>query len=116
MGHPLYQFLGTKYQNVLEEYLGISAAASGTVCTWHSAENQGGTAISPTTAALIQDARTLLDSAENMLVTLDPSSPWFIAINNAAIQLELVIQQDNPGQSEVAFAMANLTQAMAGIY
>ncbi len=72
--------------------------------------------MSPTTYALIQDARTLLESAENTLVTLDPNSAWFAALNSAAIQLEMVIQQDNPSQNDVAFAMANLTQAMAGIY
>ena len=114
-GHPLYSFLGTKYQDVLEEYLGTAAATSGTVCTWHNAENQN-QGISATTAALISDARILLSSAENMLQGLDPSSGAYQAVHNAAMTLDSVISKDVPTQSEVASAMAMLTQAMAGIY
>ncbi len=115
VGHPLYSLVGTKYQSVLEEYLGTSAASSGMVCGIHTAENQG-SAVSATTAALINDARVLLDSAESMLTSLDPASAQFTAVNNAASYLELIISREAPGQSEVASAMAALTQAMAGIY
>ncbi len=115
VGHPLHSLVGTKYQSVLEEYLGTAAASSGTVCTMHTAENRG-SAVSATTAALISDARTLLESAESMMTTLDPASAQFAAVNNAAIYLETIISREAPGQSEVASAMAALTQAMAGIY
>ena len=114
-GHPLYAFLGTRYQDVLEQYLGTAAASSGTVCTFHNEQNQN-SGISPTTAALISDARVLLASAESMLQGMDPSSGAYQAVNNAAASLESIIMQDSPGQSEVAAAMAMLTQAMAGIY
>jgi len=114
-GHPLYAFIGTKYQDVLEQYLGISAATSGTVCTYHNAETQN-TQISATTAALIEDAKVLLAGATNQLQTLDPSSEAYQAINSAAATLEAIIMQDAPTQSDVAAAMAALTQAMAGIY
>ena len=114
-GHPLYSFLGTKYQEVLEEYLGTAAASSGLVCTWHNAENQQ-QAVSATTAALIADAKVLLANAEAMLQSMDPSSAAWQAINSAATTLENIIMQEAPSQSEVAAAMAALTQAMAGIY
>ena len=114
-GHPLYSFLGTKYQEVLEEYLGTAAASSGLVCTWHNAENQQ-QAVSATTAALIADAKVLLANAEAMLQSMDPSSAAWQAINSAATALENIIMQEAPSQSEVAAAMAALTQAMAGIY
>ncbi len=114
-GHPLYSFIGTQYQAVLEEYLGMTAGNTAQECTWHTEANQGAT-ISASTAALIADARTLLSNAEDLLVSLDPTSPWYAAVNNAATWLEMVISQDAPSQSDVAAAMASLTQAMGGIF
>ncbi len=114
-GHPLYSFLGTKYQSVLEEYLGTAAAASGTVCSLHNAGNQNA-GISPVTAALISDARILLGDAEEMLRSMDPAGAAYQAVNGSAAALERVISQETPTQSEVAAAMSALTQAMAGIY
>ena len=38
------------------------------------------------------------------------------SVSGAAAALNHVISQDAPGQSEVASAMAALTQAMAGVY
>ena len=100
---------------MLEEYLGPVTASAGEVCTYHNASNQH-QGISATTAALISDARILLDNAESMLRSLDPASAAYQAVNGAAAALESIIMQDAPGQSEVAAAMAALTQAMAGIY
>ncbi len=114
-GHPLYQFIGSKYQEVLEQYFGTTAASARVTCTWHTSM-QPSAPVSPTTAALISDARTLLESARNLLATLDSSSAYYLAVSRAASRLETIISQDAPGQSEVASAMATLTQAMAGIY
>ena len=111
VGHPLYQFIGTKYQSVLEEYFGTAAASSGVACTWHNAENQGST-LSPTTAALISDAWILLQNAEDLLPTLDPGSARYAAVSAAYAQLAEVISSDAPEQGAVAAAMAALTQAM----
>ena len=47
---------------------------------------------------------------------MDPGSAAYQAVNSAAATLESVIMKDAPTQSEVAGAMAMLTQAMAGIY
>ena len=114
-GHPLYSLLGTRYQEVLEQYLGMAAATTGVMCTIHNEEtwNSG---VSATTAALISDAQVLLNTAEEMLRSLDPASGAYAAVNSAAAQLESVIMQDVPSQSDVASAMAQLTQALAGIY
>ena len=114
-GHPLYAFIGTQYQEVLEQYLGTAAASSGIICTYHNAETQN-SGISATTAALIADAKVLLSSAESMLQSMDPGSASWQAINSASATLKSVIMQETPTQSEVAGAMAVLTQAMAGIY
>ena len=114
-GHPLYQFVGSRYQDVLEQYLGSVAASSGMICTYHNEYNQGQT-VSPVTASLIADAQTLLVSAGTMMNGMDPSTAHYAAIYQAAIYLNSVIQQQAPSQNEVAAAMAALTQAMAGIY
>ena len=114
-GHPLYAFIGTQYQEVLEEYLGTSAASSGIMCTYHNANTQV-SGVSATTAALISDARVLLSSAESMLQSMNPQSADWQAVYNAAAVLESIITRETPTQSEVASAMAALTQAMAGIY
>ena len=114
-GHPLYGFIGSKYQDVLEEYLGITAVSARTACTWHTSLDQGGS-VSPTTAALISDARTLLGSAAELLTRLEAGTEYYRAVSDAAAWLEAVISREAPGQSEVASAMAALTQAMAGIY
>jgi penicillin-binding protein 1A len=114
-GHPLYQFVGSRYQDVLEQYLGSVAASSGMICTYHNEYNQGQT-VSPVTASLIADAQTLLVSAGTMMNGMDPSTAHYAAIYQAAIYLNSVIQQQAPSQNDVAAAMAALTQAMAGIY
>ena len=114
-GHPLYVWIGTKYQETLEEYLGMAAAAPEMICTVHNADTQA-SGVSATTAALISDARVLLSGAESMLQSLDPAGTAWQAVNSAAATLESIIQQEAPSQSEVAAAMAVLTQTMAGIY
>ena len=114
-GHPLYAFIGTKYQDVLAEYLGTAAASSGVMCTYHNADTPA-SGVSATTAALIADARVLLSSAEALMQSLDPAGEAWREVNAAASVLAGVIAKEAPTQSEVAAAMANLTQAMAGIY
>ena len=114
-GHPLYNDLGTRYQSVIEQYLGTAAAASGQLCTYHTAENQG-SGISPTTARLLSDAQELLSGAYALMETLDPESGHYQAVRRAADYLSGLIAAENPSQNDVAAAMSLLTQAMAGIY
>ena len=109
-GHPLYQFLGTKYEDVLEEYLGASAVSSSYgSCTWHTSYQES-TVVENT---LIPDALVLLMQAQNQLITMDPYSYEFSNLQSAITNLQYVIGQSNPSQSEVATAMAMVTQAMS---
>ena len=114
-GHPLYNYLGTKYQSVIEEYLGVAAASSGQICTWHTEENQG-SGISPTTAKLISDAGELITMASGMLDTMEAGSPQYQAVSQAMDYLSSLAEAENPSQNDIAAAMSMLTQAMAGIY
>ena len=114
-GHPLYQFIGTKYQEVLEQYLGTAASASGTVCTVHSASNHGG-GVNPVASKLIADAQVLLANAQSQMERMDPGSAAYAAVSSAKGYLEYLIGLSTPDQADIAAAMAALTQAMAGIY
>ena len=110
-GHPLYPFLGTQYEDVLEEYLG-SYAVTGSygTCTWHTSYQESATVEN----TLIPDALMLLAQAQNQLITMDPYSTAYSNLQSAITNLQYVIGQSNPSQSEVAMAMAQVTQAMSG--
>ncbi len=110
-GHPLYQFIGTQYEDVLEEYLGAYAVhGAGESCTWHTSYQESTTVEN----TLIPDALRLLAQAQNQLVTMDVYSTQFSTLQSAITNLQYVIGQPNPSQSEVAVAMAQVTQAMSG--
>lgn len=110
-GHPLYPFIGTQYEDVLEEYLGAYAVyGSGTTCTWHTSYQESATVEN----TLIPDALILLAQAQNQLITMDVHSAGFSRLQSAITNLQGVISQPNPSQSEVARAMAQVTQAMVG--
>ena len=113
-GHPLYNLLGTKYQQVIEEYLG-TAVSTNTTCTWHNEENKGQVA-SPGATQQFGDAQQLIDRAEQMLAGMNPTEPQYQAIRNAADYLRMLIGGNSPDQQAVMGAMTTLMQAMAGIY
>ena len=115
VGHPLYRLIGTQYQEVINQYLGAAAASSGSVCNWHTEANQRG-GISATTAMLIGDAQNLIGQAQTLLNTLSPTDGQYQAVSNAIAYLQDLISVETPSQSEIASAMAILTQAMGGIY
>ena len=109
-GHPLYAFLGTKYEDVLIEYLGESCVNASRTCSWHTSYQESQTV----TNTLIPDALVLLAQAQNQLITMDVYSQAYSNLQSAVTNLQYVISQQNPSQSEVAMAMAQVTQAMAG--
>ena len=110
-GHPLYQFLGTEYEDVLTEYLGASAVyGSQGRCTWHTSYQESATVEN----TLIPDALVLLAQAQNQLITMDVYSEAYSNLQSAITNLQYVIGQSSPSQSEVAMAMAQVTQAMSG--
>ena len=114
-GHPLHQFIGTQYESELHEYLGsYITSGSGASCSWHTSASSSGNPVVENT--LIPDARTLLNQAQNMLSTMDVYSVQYSNLQSAITNLQYVISQSSPTTSEVAYAMGQLTQAMAGIY
>ena len=112
-GMPLSSFLGTEYQSVLDEYLGLSAQNGGTTCLLHGGGSEGeGTAL-PNRQA--EDAARLIAAAQEQLAALDPSGAQYGAIVNAATALQQLIDS-GASQNEVTAAMTALTQAMIGIF
>jgi len=115
-GHPLYRFLGTEYESVLTEYLGnYVVSGNGGTCSLHTAYSSTGS--NPVVQnTLIPDAQMLLSQAQNTLWTLDPSSAHYMHLQSAISNLEYIISLPAPTTSEVASAMGQLTQAMAGVW
>ena len=109
-GHPLYPYIGTKYQEVLEQYLGIGTVASGQVCTLHTSWSEEPPASS--LDQLIEDAWRLIEEAENIMSGVEPGSTWFQETNEAAIWLEILITQDDPNERDILNAMAVLNRLL----
>ena len=102
---------------MLIEYLGSYAVlgASGT-CPYHtSASSSGSNPVVDNT--LIPDARMLLSQAYAQLQTMDVLSDAqrYSTLQSAITNLEYVISQPSPSMADVASAMGQLTQAMAGV-
>ena len=112
-GQYLASFLGTEYQSVLEEYMGLSEQNGGATCTWHGGGYQGGGAALPNQQA--EDVARLISTAQQQLATMDPTSAQYSAIVNAATTLQQLVDS-GASQNEVTAAMTVLTQAMIGIY
>ena len=114
-GHPLSNYAyDPEYTPVILEYLGTSASMS--PCTLHTSYSIGDYSDPLVENTLIPDARQLLQSAYNLMGSLNPASAAYSSIQSAASLLEGVIQAGNPSSTQVASAMAMLTQAMASAY
>ena len=114
-GHPLSNYAdSSEYASVIAEYLGTSASL--TPCVLHTSYSNNGYSDPVVGNTLIPDARQLLENAYNLLNALDPTSGAYYNIYNAIMSLESIIQSSNPSTSELASAMAVLTQAMAASY
>ena len=113
-GHPLSAFVNDpEYNQVLVEYLGTGSSYA--VCTYHQYSNSGYHNSDPTVQnVLIPDAQRLIDNAYDLMATLDPSSTMYGNIQVAINQLQTVINNSSSSTSDVAAAMAALTQAMTG--
>ena len=117
-GHPLYNLLAQpQYKDVIEQYLGSSAAYSNTVCTIHNEYYQGTepSGQNPEDPQSNAEARQVLAMAESMLGTLDPTSPKYQAVQNAADYLRMLLNSGG-SQEDILTAMQTLTMAMGGIY
>lgn len=112
VGHPLYQFLGTEYEETLRQYLGSNVAGSGNVCPVdHGAGGQGGSS-----SEFVGGANQLLSQARNMLATMDASTVQYMNVLNAVNSLQAIVDAGAPDQNALIGAMGILTQAMAGIW
>ena len=112
-GQYLAQFVGTEYQSVLVDYLGLSTNNGGTTCTLHGGGQGGEGTVLPNRQA--EDAARLIAAAQAQLSTLDPAGAQYGAIVNAATNLQNLINA-GASQNEITSAMTALTQAMIGIY
>ena len=128
-GHPLYDFIGSKYDSVLSKYLGRYATLrmSSSVyqnqaildtlgCTLHDYGGYNGysTVITDPLVRdqLLPDAQQLLASARARLSMLPAEHYAYGTLLSAISRLEALIN-GNPGAEELMAAMASLTSAMA---
>jgi len=113
-GHPLNAFVNDpEYSSVLSEYLGTTSSYA--VCSYHQYSDDGYTNYDPTVQnVLIPDARQLIDGAYSMMAVMDPSSDLYNNIQRAINNLNAIISNPAASTTDVAGAMAALTQAMAG--
>lgn len=115
-GHPLSAFANDgQYASVVAEYLGTAGTLG--YCPLHQYDSGGGNGSYDDPIVentLIPDARQLLQSAYDLMASMDGSSQAYLNIQSAASNLETVITSSNPSTADVAAAMAMLTQAMAG--
>lgn len=119
-GHPLSAYLSGQYASVISQYLGNVDGNGGLgSCSIHGygyVEPSTETAESDdpfVTNTLIPDAQQLIQNAQSLMNTLDPSSIAYENIQAATNTLLSVISGASPSTSEVAGAMGQLTQAMA---
>ena len=121
-GHPLYDFIGTSYEDVLRDYLGEyaalrltgdanynSALLSSLSCPYHTSYNSSQSA---SDSRFLSDADRLLDQARQRLGSLSPDHPGFAGLSTAIDYLAQVISS-GADDGTVAAAMSHLTQAMA---
>ena len=115
-GHPLSAYAyDSQYAPAIAEYLGTANSVSS--CVFHTSASSADGSYDPMVEnTLIPDARQLLQSAYDLMAGLDGSSAAYLGIQNAASQLENMIYSGNPSTSELATAMAMLTQAMANAF
>ena len=126
-GHPLSSLANdSQYASVVAEYLGTAGSLG--YCMLHTSYDNsytdnvaggwtdGGYGDSTAENALLPDARQLLQSAYDLMASMDASSSAYQNIQNAAAGLNNVISSGNATTADIAAAMAVLTQAMANAY
>ena len=132
VGHPLYKFIGTRYEDVLTEYLGTTVSVGGDFCSlhsspayedidWNTSESDTGwyaedvqTQAQDTTLA--QDARMLIDVATAQMAGMDPATDQYGAVYLAADSLRSLLDSGYASQNDIVDAMGALSRALAGIY
>ncbi len=123
-GHPLYGFLGSKYDSTLRKYLGEfatlrysndananAALNSAITCDLHGPGTDNNSYIRDNT--LIPDANRLLNNAQEQLGSIPQGTDAYNNLQNAINNLQNLINQGNPSTSGLTQAMSYLTQMMA---
>ena len=114
-GHPLSAYANDpEYSSVVAEYLGTVSSLY--PCPYHTSESSEGYVDPFVENTLIPDAQQLLQSAYDAMSGIDASTALYADIQNAVTNLENVIYTASPSTSDIAAAMAALTQALAGTY
>ena len=115
-GHPLSDYVNDpQYGPVIAEYLGT--ASDYNYCTLHQDGysvddgNNGGYGYD---GDLVSDAQQLLQTAYDFMSQLDVSSTHYQNIQTAASNLEGLLAMGSASTADIANAMAQITQAMAG--
>ena len=121
-GHPLYDFIGTTYEDVLRDYLGEyaalrltgdanynSALLSSLSCTYHTSYSGGWPAAD---SPFLSDAERLLNMARQQLSGLSYDHPGYAGLSTAVDYLAQVLSA-GMDDGTIAAAMSHLTQAMA---
>ncbi|MBQ6175018.1 MAG: PBP1A family penicillin-binding protein [Clostridia bacterium] len=135
-GHPLYQFLGTKYENELRKYLTLSSGQYGQTCTLHTsiyvppaedqypaeddppvtgAPSEPTVPVTPGGGSVSPGVTQALSQAAAMLQTLDPASAQAIEIQSAMSALQTLLANGYTGD-QLTQALTRLIQAMTVIY
>ena len=123
-GHPLYGFIGSKYNSTLEKYLGefatlrysndanANAALNNAItCDIHGPGTNNDSYIVDNT--LIPDANRLLGQAQDVLNSTAQGTDAYNNLQNAISNLQGILNQGSPSASSLTQAMGYLTQAMA---
>jgi len=125
-GHPLYNLIGTSYNDTLEEYLGSFATLRYTgdpnqnaalnelvTCSYHNAYTTSGRDYLVENT-LLPDARRLIQQAYTLLGRHPAGTDAYYNLQSAIYDLEGLINA-SPSSSQLTQAMTRLTQAMAGM-
>ncbi len=124
-GHPLYGFIGSKYNSTLEKYLGEfatlrysndananAALNSSITCDIHGPGTNNDNYFVDNT--LVPDANRLLGQAQDVLNNMTQGTDAYSNLQNAISSLQGILNQGSPSASSLTQAMGYLTQAMAG--
>ncbi len=123
-GHPLYGFIGSKYNSTLSKYLGDTATLrytndananaalnSAITCNIHGPGTNNDNYFVNNT--LIPDANRLLNNARDKLGSIQQGTDAYNNLQNAINNLQGLINQGDPSTSSLTQAMSYLTQMMA---
>ena len=123
-GHPLYGFIGTKYDSALRKSLGEfatlrytndananAAINSAITCDIHGPGTDNDSYIRDNT--LVPDANRLLGQAQEKLGSIEQGTDAYNNLQGAINNLQALINQGNPSAASLMQAMGYLTQMMA---